>query len=235
MSDRALTEQDVVEIMEPNHVALCVAMDYIFASGVPGDIIEFGCYRGASTEILARAFAVMEGQYRASDVRHEIGPRKLWVFDSFEGFPEATYPADIAAPHIKAGAWRAGDPKGGTPESVKARCTKYLSPERVNVVEGWYKDTLLQIPKETKFALVHIDCDYYESTSQVLEYLFATTAISDGCTILFDDWWCNRGSPLYGEQRAWREATYKYEGSYHHSDWGSYAIQGKRFIVHRRL
>lgn len=230
MSDRALPEA----VTDFNHVALCMATDYVFASGVPGDLVEFGCYYGSTAEVLAKALAMMELHYQANEARHGIDQRKLWVFDSFEGFPEATYPEDAAAPHIQAGIWKAGEPKGGTPESVKALCTRFLSPDRVNIVAGWYKDTLSQISKGTRFALVHVDCDYYESTSQVLDHLVGNDMLSDGCTILFDDWWCNRGSPRYGEQRAWGEVTYKYRGDYQFSEWGSYGIQGKRFIVHRR-
>ena len=49
------------------------------ACNAPGDIVEFGCYRGDTSllmqEILGREFS---------------GERQLWIYDSFEGLPART-------------------------------------------------------------------------------------------------------------------------------------------------
>lgn len=214
------------------------AVEYALVSGVRGDVAEFGCHFGETAAILAEALWEMEKKYGQCDRAHGIAQRRLWLFDSFAGFPEATDPIDIAAPHIKAGLWFAGQPSGGTPEGVGVQCANWIDPKRVWVVSGWYKDTLRQIPVSQKFAVIHIDCDYYESTMQVLDHLFGHNMISDGCTILFDDWYCNRGSPDFGEQRAWADAwadairKWPVGQGYRYSDWGPYGVLGRRFIVH---
>jgi hypothetical protein len=82
----------------------------------------------------------------------------------------------------------------------------------------------------TKFAMVHLDCDLYSSTIEVLEHLFRQRLIADGCVICFDDWNCNRSSPRYGQRRAWNEITEKFPVEY--SDCGDYAVLSHKFIVH---
>lgn len=207
-----------------DHRALNDAMEYVFGSAVPGDVIEFGCHRGRSTRALAKAMRDSYTKYGSRD-------RDLWALDSFEGFPEADNPVDGECPHVKIGSWRAGAPAGGSPAQIMSLCAQHLPAERIHVIAGWFKDTLAQIPPSTRFAFVHVDCDYYESTSQVLTHLFDNAMLSDGATILFDDWYCNRGSPDYGEQKAWAEAITKFRPRF--TDWGPYGIVGRRFIVHQ--
>ena len=93
---------------------------------------------------------------------------------------------------------------------------------------------LHQIPAGTKFAFVHIDCDLYESAYQVLDYLFGNDMLSDGCALFFDDWYCNRGNPRYGEHKAMGDIVEKYNlaNGRRLTDWGPYGIVGRKFIVH---
>jgi hypothetical protein len=106
----------------------------------------------------------------------------------------------------------------------------FLPAERIVVHEGWFQDTLGNVKNE-KFALVHIDCDLYESTVQVLDYFFTNELFSDGCAVFFDDWNCNRASPQFGERRAWRECCRRYNVEF--SDCGDYGVFGHKFIVHK--
>jgi hypothetical protein len=214
----------------PSEEALSLAVEYVMGCGVPGDIVEFGCYRGRTSMMLAGALQEMGKKYDYSDRMHGITERRLWLFDSFEGFPKTSHAIDAASPHIRAGVWFAGAPAGGTPDEVRALCAQYIAPERILVIAGWYKDTLHQLPPGQKFAVVHVDCDYYESTFQVLDHLFGNDMMSDGCTVLFDDWYCNRGSPDFGEQKAWSDAVMKHD--IRSTDWGPYGVVGRRFIIH---
>jgi predicted O-methyltransferase YrrM len=50
---------------------------------------------------------------------------------------------------------------------------------------------------------VLIDCDQYESTVPVLEFI--TDLVDQGTIIIFDDWYRYKGRPDKGEQRACRE------------------------------
>ena len=72
---------------------------------------------------------------------------------------------------------------------------------------GWYTDTLTEATRTEllleKVALVHIDCDLYESAKAALA--FVGPLLEDGAIIVFDDWWLYRGRPEAGEQRAFAE------------------------------
>jgi hypothetical protein len=78
---------------------------------------------------------------------------------------------------------------------------------KVTCIEGWFDKTLRpdhpQAGRIPKLAAAWIDCDLYESTVPVLNFL--TDRLSVGAVLLFDDWRCFRNLPDRGEQRACRE------------------------------
>lgn len=205
--------------------------EYVMISAVEGHVAEFGTYSGRTAMVLAKAMADYGNHYVASDREHGIGERKLFLFDSFEGLPAATDPIDKAAPHLTSGVWGAGVAKDISPSVLLEMCATYLDRSRVDIREGWYSDTMPKLEPGLRFAFVHVDCDLYESTMDVLDRLFANDAFSDGAAIYFDDWYCNRGKPDFGEQRAWADCVAKYRPRF--TDWGPYATVGRRFIIHR--
>src|SRR5204863_5482943 len=107
---------------------------------------------------------------------------------------------------------------------------KYLKSGEVRIAKGWFKDTVPQIPASTRFALVHIDGDLYESAYDVLDGLLSRGMITDGASLYFDDWDCNTADPMLGERRAWAEMVEKYKIRF--SDMGAYGMACHRFIVH---
>ncbi len=210
---------------------------YTYIAAVPGDIAEFGCFWGKSSQIIAQQMQQMDQSHGASDSIAHIGERKLWLFDSFQGLPKATLSPDTESPHVQCGAW-AWTVEGKnvpTPASITQQCSAFLPVDRIRVIPGWYKEVLHQIPAETRFALVHIDCDLYESAYTVLDHLFGNDMLSDGCALFFDDWYCNRGSPKFGEQKAFSDICSRRYLQHPDlvSDWGPYGIVGRKFIVHR--
>ena len=212
--------------------ALQLGLRYIYTASVPGDVVEFGCYQGSTANALAEGMKKAEGHLLVADRQAGIATRKLWLFDSFDGLPEATHPIDADCPHVKSGAWRwrPAEPKP-TPDLMYQICSRHLPRERIDVVPGWYKNTLPLIPSDAKFAFVHIDCDLYESTYQVLDRLLGHDHLSDGCALFFDDWYCNRGNPKWGERKAFADIGDKYDIRI--TDMGPYGVVGHRFLVHR--
>jgi O-methyltransferase len=208
-------------------------VEYAIISAVPGHIAEFGTSSGRTAMTLAKAMADIGGDkfLSKSEEHHGIEPRKLYLFDGFEGFPFASHPIDQASPHIVANVWGPGATKDAGPGLLRQMCEVHLPTGRIEIIAGWYKDTMPRLEPGLKLAMVHIDCDFYASTMDVLDRLFAIDAFSDGCAIFFDDWYCNRGSPDFGEQKAWADCIAKFKPRY--TDWGPYATVGRRFIVHR--
>lgn len=205
---------------------LFLGVDYVYSCAVEGDIAEFGTMSGRTSSILAQAISINGRRY--SHIIRE--PNKLHLFDSFIGLPEAASTVDKESPLVKSGVWGVGTCHGITRKTLRKLCGRYLSENRIIIYDGWFKDTLPRIHKETKFSMVHIDCDLYQSTIEVLDYLFANRHISEGAAIFFDDYNCNMASPALGERRAWAETIEKYHVEY--SDCGEYGSACWKFIVH---
>lgn len=105
-----------------------------------------------------------------------------------------------------------------------------LPPERIEINEGWFADTVKVLPSDTSFAMIHFDGDLYQSTMDALEPCFERGFISKGAVVFFDDWNCNQSDPLYGERRAWAELVERFNIIASHC--GDYSIGGTKFIVH---
>ena len=210
--------------------ALTQGVQYALNNAVEGDIAEFGTASGFTSYTIARAMAVYEQAYAEFLRAHRAPAKLLYLFDSFEGLPKPEAGVDLASPNVQAGRWQEGTFQGLTPEELFTLCSSVYDRDKVRVVRGWFDRSLAQLPAETKLAMVHLDCDLYRSTAQVLDHLFAHRQVADGAILFFDDWNCNRASPRFGQRRAWREACEKYR--IEHSDGGDYAVFGHRFFVH---
>jgi hypothetical protein len=102
--------------------------------------------------------------------------RTAWAFDTFEGMPAADY----------GGAEDASDPPGKWKPNTSNPAEMFEGIPNVRIVKGRFADTLPTVPDGTKFILVHIDCDWYLSHKQVLNWL-ADNHLADRAILLFDD------------------------------------------------
>jgi len=200
--------------------ALTKAVYWHQLSGGHGDIAEFGTASGVTSGFIAAAMAQGQGDPYLTQIR----PTNLHLFDSFQGLPEIINPLDIEA------GWKKGMFSGLSEKQLFDRINRFISADQIKLYPGWFKDTLLKIPLDIKFSLIHIDCDLYDSTLDVLDHLFKFNHLLDGCMIFFDDWNCGNASPRLGERRAWSEIVSKYHIKY--SDCGEYSCVGHKFIVH---
>lgn len=137
---------------------------------VDGDFVECGCLHGGSAAILA-------GTILDSD-------RKLWLYDTFDKMPA---PKGIDGPAAQV---HAGTPVG-TVEGVSRVVAGIHSEgvrftrERVIFRKGLFDDTFSQQPLPEKIALLHIDCDWYESVNDCLDALYGR--VSDRGFVILDD------------------------------------------------
>ena len=143
----------------------------VVARGVPGDLLEAGAWRGGAT-ILMRAALEVYGDRK----------RSVWVVDSFQGLPRA----DIAHYPLDAG-WLHQRVELATPlDTVKDNFRMYgWLDERVKFLPGWFKDTLPNAPIE-RLAILRVDADMYESTTQALQFLYPK--VSPGGIVIVDDY-----------------------------------------------
>lgn len=210
---------------------LAQAVDYVVLAAVEGDVAEFGTLTGLTAAALARSMREVE-RFGGDWIRaHGLAEKRLHLFDSFEGFPGVSAAADVESPHVASGVWAEGQGKGRSEAELLEICGAYLDRSRIHTHAGWFRDSLSRLDPGARFALVHLDCDLYESTLDVLTDLFERDRWSDGCTLLFDDWNCNRASPRFGERRAWAECVERYRPSF--TDCGGYGPVGWQFLLHR--
>lgn len=203
------------------------AVEYVALCRIEGDVLEFGTLTGYT----ARWLAELVFEYG-----HGAG---LYLYDSFEGFPEMRG-NDAECYEVRQGAWVAGGPRvgadNGNPEVIREVLSAVLGAERVTVTRGWY-DTVLPaaLPKRPA-AIVHVDCDLYGSTLTVLNALISGKALQQGTVIFCDDWNNNRGSNLYGERKAMAEVfsppAMSPRCGFTVEPWFAYGWGGQAFLVH---
>lgn len=203
---------------------LAMQVELVMANQVAGNIAEFGCGTGQSSYMLARTLRDCS-QYYNMPAKH------LHLFDSFEGLPASTHDIDLESPLVQSNVWGEGACADISAQQLADTLNSQLKFSDFSIYQGWFEETMVQIKPEERFALVHLDCDLYESTYQVLDYLFTHELLSKGAILLFDDWSCNGNLPEFGQQRAWADICDKYDIQFEprgHYGLGSYilAIRG---------
>jgi hypothetical protein len=154
---------------------------------------------------------------------------QFYAFDSFQGLPDIASPVDQEVRQFEGGQYAAGRDL-----FLKNLKKAGVDLARVHLVPGYYQDSLNAQTKATlalrAAAIIHIDCDLYESTIQVLDFI--TDYVQDGTVILFDDWMCFKGHPNRGERRAFAEWLRK-NPQFMATEWYRVSWQATSFIVHR--
>jgi hypothetical protein len=144
----------------------------IIKSGIPGDLIETGVWRGGATIFM-----------RAVLKAYNITDKVVWVADSFKGLPKPDpekYSADRDDTH------HTKSELSISIEEVKQNFMNYdLLDDQVQFLQGWFKDTLPAAPIK-QLSLIRLDGDMYESTMDGLVHLYPKLAA--GGYIIIDDW-----------------------------------------------
>lgn len=142
-------------------------------AGVPGSIVEAGVWRGG----MLAGLAELHGNSRS-----------YFAYDSFQGLPEAQaidgekakqYQSDTAAANYF-------DNCAAEEKFIKDLFLK-LPGIDLKIVKGWFSDTLREennLPDQ--IALLRMDGDWYESTMNIMEFLYPRVA--KGGVIIIDDY-----------------------------------------------
>lgn len=170
---------------------LRTALEFAEWSRLEGDYLEFGVWQG-------RTFAA--AYYFAA--RYGLDSMRFYAFDSFQGLPKVAAEDSNGSAEFQSGdyQWNRRD--------FETNLDRWRVPRnRVEIVPGWFSDTLNAKLTESlplqKAAIVWVDCDLYESTVPVLEFL--ERYVQDGTVLIFDDWFCFRADPKRGEQKAFAQ------------------------------
>lgn len=160
-------------------------------SSLEGDVVECGCYAGASTANLSLAC-------------HLVG-RRLFVCDSFKGLPEPredekyTTLRDYNAYYY----WQEGEfsPEGGLAQ-VKENVSRFGKIEVCKFEKGYYRDTLKVIDNDS-FVLIFEDADLVSSVKDCLKHLWPK--LQEGCTFYCHEPFSFDVVSLFFNKQWWKE------------------------------
>lgn len=159
--------ETMIGLRRMENLQYCV--EEILKNNIPGDLIETGVWRGG-------ACIFMRGILK----EYGIANRKVFVADSFKGFPNPKYDMDKCATFLNDSILSVSK------ENVKSNFKKYgMLDEQVEFIEGYFSDTLPKI--EGIFSLLRLDGDLYESTWDGLINLYPKLSV--GGYIIVDDYW----------------------------------------------
>lgn len=145
-------------------------------SGLAGDIVECGVFKGVSLSRLIKFRALFENPFS----------KKIIAFDTFGEFPEAHYEPDVKKREffIK---------EAGSRSIEKDRLISILQQlnlyQNIELIEGNILDTMPRYKSKNphlKISLLHIDVDLYEPTKVCLEQLYPL--LVRGGIVILDDY-----------------------------------------------
>ncbi len=154
---------------------------------VDGDIVECGVWRGGM--IAGIAELIGKG-------------RNYFLFDSFEGLPEAKEIDGKSAI-----AWQQNKEGENYHDNCKAEMDFAITAmEKTGVdyecIKGWFDETVPVFNKSNEIALLRLDGDWYDSTMVCLKYLYPK--VVNGGMIILDDYYtwdgCSRAVHDYLSQ-----------------------------------
>jgi O-methyltransferase len=211
---------DRIDILSDNRFGhrgmLSQAFEFKVINNVPGDYFEFGLWRGANFLI-------------AHQMKHrfQINEMNLLGFDSFEGLPEIDDYRDNT--------WRKGWYSCSQDEFRRIMHRRGVRDDEYKLFPGYYDRSLNvdlhNILADCKAAIVYVDCDLYTSTRLVLDFM--RPYLINGTIVCFDDYYCYKGNPDQGEQKALSEFL-ENNNAFTFIPWVDYTPVGKAFIVRLR-
>lgn len=146
---------------------------------VPGDYVEFGCYKGDTSLLLAEILNDAKNSvYNPVENTVEKYAKKLWIYDSFEGLPEKNgFDESVLGEDFKRGELFV------TKREVKERFLRAGLPVPV-MKKAWFKDLeVSDLPERIAFAF--LDGDFYESIRDSLK-LVAPKMSEGGALVVHD-------------------------------------------------
>jgi len=138
----------------------------VIVGEIPGDVVELGCYRGNTAVYFQKVLDALGS------------PKRLHLYDSFQGLPQQRPEDQEAAAFLKPGALSC------TPADV-ARTFAARGARPPEVHAGWFRDSLPRdLPATIAFA--HLDGDMYDSMLVSLEHVYPR--LSQGAVAVIDDY-----------------------------------------------
>lgn len=187
VADLSAAEKAILQRVRPftmtsvdRQASLLHAVRHVSATGIAGDIVECGVWRGGSMMVAALKLLELEG-----------GQRSLYLYDTYEGMPPPTG-VDERFDGVTARQQLDNTPKGeGTwcyagLDDVRQNLFSTGYPrEKLHFVRGKVEETIPGTVPE-RIALLRLDTDWYESTVHELKHLYPR--LQPGGILILDDY-----------------------------------------------
>ena len=140
--------------------SLILNLQQLLDEGVKGEFAELGVYQGTTAAVIAH-FA-------------EKGSRKLFLFDTFNGFDRRDL-VDIDAPETS-----------DFSDTSHAGVSAFIGHQDIcRYCVGYFPESLTSEAEKSSFAFVHLDCDLYKPMSDGLRFFWPRLS-SGGMFFLHD-------------------------------------------------
>jgi hypothetical protein len=137
----------------------------ILSNGVTGAVAELGVFRGDFARLI-------NGKFK---------DRKMYLFDTFDSFDEDEFNAEVAA-----GRCEENFINVFKNISVKSVLDNMIYPENIEVHEGFFPATLIEMGGEETYCFVSIDVDFEKSILEGLRYFYPK--VNHGGAIFIHDY-----------------------------------------------
>lgn len=139
---------------------------------IPGDVVEFGTWRGLGLLLLSKSFSP-----------HKLSRQYIGI-DSFEGLPETST------------IWTKGKFSNTSFEISYQNIAKNIDPGcKFFLIKGWFSDLAVAAKlynKTRDIVMVHFDADLGSSTTEALKIIeYYLEGLTHPVYFLFDDWGCH--------------------------------------------
>ena len=154
----------------------------ILNNNVPGDIVEFGCYKADTSVLYQKLLESMGhgGAFQPENHAPSTSQKMLWLYDSFEGLPAKTREDNSAA----GDAFQAGELLVSKREVIEKFKKMGLKLPKIKKAFFDDLDIIYDIPEKISYAF--LDGDLYQSIKTSLRLI--TDKMSQGGVIIVHDY-----------------------------------------------
>lgn len=192
----------------PRLISLFQKAKQVCRDDLPGDFAECGVAAGGASALLSYAIK-----------RFSKRPRLLYCFDTFSGMPDPGEADVHAGLDAQSSGWGAGT-CAAPEQSLLDVCGALGTRDIIRPIRGLFGQTLPRTgPEIDSLAMLHMDGDWYESTRDILRFLYDKVSPDgvvqvddygywDGCALALKEFFDQRGErpamfPIAGGVGAW--------------------------------
>jgi len=139
--------------------------------GLLADMVK---YNIESEEYAVAELGVYRGNF-AARIQDEFPDKRIYLFDTFEGYPEKDKLYDIQSNFSKKNIFR--KKKDFALTSVPLVLNKMSNPENVTICKGFFPDSVTEEHKKIKWGFVSLDVNLYQPTLWGLRFFYPSLCV----------------------------------------------------------